>query len=315
MFDIVLCQRDYKEIKELECDLFQVLEFEDDGQLKDLVNEGNKVLFITYKSSVRPDLFNIYDLPKNGNCEYYYLSKLNFNSEELENNEKFFPKVMDITLCSEYYAASGVFYVDAVDPVGMPHFEKAVMPIVKSYHKKQAYRPAVFLDRDGVLNVDHSYVYKVDDLELKEGAYEFLLNEFNIERLKIVLTNQSGVSKGMFEYEDVVHFNNALNESLQNLIDAFYIAPFEFLKGVGQYKFHSLCRKPHPGMLLEACYDFPIKLSDSYMVGDKMSDDLDFPLVETIHLRGKYELDSDVTIADNFSEVINFATALPKKTK
>lgn len=314
MFDIVLCQRDYKEIKELECDLFQVVEFTSDDQLKQFVEEGKKVLFITFKSSVKPDLFNLYNLPKSGNCEFYYLSKLNLNGEELENNEKFFPEVMDITLCSEYYAASGVFYVDILDPVGMPSFKKEIMPILREYKKRSEYRKALFLDRDGVLNVDHSYVHKLEDLELKSGAYEFLLNDFNIERLKIVLTNQSGVSKGMFEYEDVVNFNKALNSSLKNLIDAFYIAPFEFLKGVGQYKFHSLCRKPHPGMLLEACYDFPIDLTDSYMVGDKNSDDLNFPLVETIHLQGKYELESERVIGSNFDEVLKFAMALPKKT-
>ncbi|WP_412470592.1 HAD-IIIA family hydrolase [Halobacteriovorax sp. RT-2-4] len=316
MFDIVLCQRDFQEIKECFGDSgkFEIHEFSGDSQLRAYLNDNKAVLLITTKSSVKPDLFNLFEMPKKGNCEYYYLSKLNLDRDELEACEKFFPDVRDISVCADYYSASGVFYIDQIDPVGMPNFSKEIMPVLKRYFKDSDYKEALFLDRDGVLNIDHSYVHKIEELELVSGAYEFLLDDYNKTRLKIVLTNQSGVSKGMFEYTDVEKFNSALNESLHHLIDAFYIAPFEFLKGVGQYKYHSLLRKPHPGMLLEACFDFAVDLKKSYMVGDKQSDQLNFPLLETIHLKNRYPLEGVKYLANNFAEVLKFAKTLPNKT-
>ncbi|MFG1494434.1 HAD-IIIA family hydrolase [Halobacteriovorax sp. ZH4_bin.1] len=316
MFDIVLCQRDLEEIKKCfgGTSNFEIHEFEGDSQLRGFLNDGKTVLLITTKSSVKPDLFNLYQMPKNGNCEYYYLSKLNLNGDELEACEKYFPEVRDISVCADYYSAGGVFYIDQIDPVGMPNFTKEVMPVLNRYFSVDDYKEALFLDRDGVLNIDHSYVHKTSELELVAGAYEFLLDDYNKKRLKVVLTNQSGVSKGMFEYTDVQKFNAALNESLHHLIDAFYIAPFEFTKGVGQYKYHSLLRKPHPGMLLEACFDFAIDLKKSYMVGDKISDQLNFPLLETIHLKNRYPLDGVKYLASNFEEVLKFAKSLPNKT-
>ncbi len=314
MFDIVLCQRDYKEISSIAQNFFEVLEFSGDEQLKDLLNAKKKVLLVTAKSSVVPDLFNLYNQAKNGNCEYYYLSRLNLNLDELESCEKFFPEVNDISVCADYYSASGVFFIDTIDPVGMPNFKKDIMPILKSYVDFKEYKAALFLDRDGVLNIDHSYVHKIDDLELVDGAYDFLLHDFNRERIKIVVTNQSGVSKGMFEYQEVENFNAELNKCLSHLIDAFYIAPFEFTKGVGQYKYHSLLRKPHPGMIFMACYDFPIDLSTSYLVGDKASDDLNYELLQTVHLSGKYDLSRCKRVASDFEEVIKIASLLPNKT-
>lgn len=314
MFDIVLCQRDFNEIKNIKQDLFEVVEFESDEQLKSYLTNGKKVLLITFKTHVKPDLLNLFHLEQVGNCEYYYLSRLNTDSDELEACEKFFPEVLDITVCADYYSASGVFFLDRIDPVGMPDFSKQIMPVLIEYRNFQDYQDALFLDRDGILNIDHSYVHKKEDLELVEGAYDFLLNDFNKTRLKIVLTNQSGISKEMFEYADAVAFNGHLNEALQGLIDQFYIAPFEFTKGVGQYKFHSLLRKPHPGMLLQACFDFPIDLTKSYMVGDKPSDNLNFPLLETVHLQGNYSLEGCSYQASNFQEVLKFAKALPNKT-
>ena len=315
MFDVVLCQRDFKEINALRDIPFIVEEFRSDSQLKELLALGKKVLFITTKSSVIPDLLNLYNLNEEGKCEYYYLSRLNENLEELEACEKFFPGVNDISTCADYYSASGVFFLSEVDPVGMPNFGRSIMPVCQQYHDFTSYKEALFLDRDGILNVDHSYVHKKEDLELVSGAFEFLTDDFNKARLKIVLTNQSGVSKDMFEYEDVNKFNAFLNESLKMLIDGFYIAPFEFTNGVGQYKFHSLLRKPLPGMLLEACYDFPINISKSYMVGDKASDSLEMQLLETIHLKGKYDLSNCDKVARDFMEVLNLAKALPNSSR
>jgi len=138
-----------------------------------------------------------------------------------------------------------------------------------------AARPAAFLDRDGVLNVDHGYVYRLDALALIPGAAEAvrLLNEAGY--LVIVVTNQSGVARGFYGEDDVARFNAALAQRLGAEgahIDAFYHCPHHPQGTVARYAIACDCRKPKPGLLEQAARDFSIDRARSFLIGDRDGD-------------------------------------------
>jgi D-glycero-D-manno-heptose 1,7-bisphosphate phosphatase len=136
-------------------------------------------------------------------------------------------------------------------------------------------RPAAFLDRDGVLNIDHGYVHQLDQLDIVARASEAVrvLNEAGY--LVIVITNQSGVARGLYGEEDVRRFNDELARRLdldRARIDAFYYCPHHPSGSVAAYAISCDCRKPKPGLLQRAAKDFAIDRSRSFLIGDKDSD-------------------------------------------
>jgi len=138
-----------------------------------------------------------------------------------------------------------------------------------------AARPAAFLDRDGVLNIDHGYVHRLADMDIVAGAGEAvrLLNEAGY--LVIVVTNQSGVARGLYGEKDVERFNGELAKRLGvhgARIDAFYHCPHHPEGSVARYRIDCDCRKPKPGMLTQAARDFAIDRSRSFLIGDRPGD-------------------------------------------
>jgi D-glycero-D-manno-heptose 1,7-bisphosphate phosphatase len=136
-------------------------------------------------------------------------------------------------------------------------------------------RPALFLDRDGVINVDHGYVYRPEDFEFIDGVFELVAAANAAGYLVIVVTNQAGIGRGIYTEEDF----HALTNWMQGQfilrgakIDAVYFCPFHPEHGVGKYRYESDHRKPGPGMLLQAAKEHCIDLKKSLMVGDKISD-------------------------------------------
>lgn len=135
-------------------------------------------------------------------------------------------------------------------------------------------RPAVFLDRDGTLVRDDGYVHAVEDLEILPHVVEGLGALKRAGFLLIVVTNQSGVARGLYGEQDVTRFHAALNVRLgpAAAIDAFYFCPYHPEASVPQYRKRSALRKPDIGMFHEACRDFAIAIERSYMIGDRASD-------------------------------------------
>jgi D-glycero-D-manno-heptose 1,7-bisphosphate phosphatase len=136
-------------------------------------------------------------------------------------------------------------------------------------------RPAAFLDRDGVLNVDHGYVHRLEQLDLIPGAAEAvrLLNQAGF--LTIVVTNQSGVARGLYGEDDVKRFNDEVRRRLAAAgarIDAFYYCPHHPQGSIAGYALVCDCRKPKPGLLEQAARDFAIDRARSFMIGDKDDD-------------------------------------------
>lgn len=138
-------------------------------------------------------------------------------------------------------------------------------------------RIAVFLDRDGTLNVDKGYIREVAEIELIPGAAAAVrrLNDTGIPA--VVVTNQTGAARGYYTEEHIRALNNRVSELLKKEgeahIDAVYYCPHYDSGIVPRYTMTCNCRKPAPGMILQAKKDFPdIDLHNSFVVGDKATD-------------------------------------------
>jgi D-glycero-D-manno-heptose 1,7-bisphosphate phosphatase len=132
-----------------------------------------------------------------------------------------------------------------------------------------------FLDRDGVINQDLNYVFKPEDFHVLPGVREGLKILISLGFKLIIITNQAGIGRG---YYSEVEFEN-LCEYMRNLFvvdninfEHIYYCPHHPDEGIGEYKTLCTCRKPLPGMLLQAAKDYKIDFSNSILIGDKISD-------------------------------------------
>ncbi len=131
---------------------------------------------------------------------------------------------------------------------------------------------AVFIDRDGTINIDKDYLTDPRDLELIEGSSEAIRIANAIGLKVVVISNQSGVSRGIMTAEQVDSVNSRLVEMLKQSgarVDAVYYCPHHPNYGD---KVNCECRKPRIGMLLRAKTEFDLDLAGSFVVGDKWSD-------------------------------------------
>jgi len=135
---------------------------------------------------------------------------------------------------------------------------------------------AVFLDRDGVLNVDHGYVHDPADFEWMAGAREAVAALTTAGLRLIVVTNQSGVARGYYDEAAVVSLHAMMQAEFQRSggrIDAFYYCPFHQDAVVEAYRHADHPdRKPNPGMILRALDETGLVASDCVLIGDNQSD-------------------------------------------
>lgn len=136
-------------------------------------------------------------------------------------------------------------------------------------------RPALFLDRDGVINVDRGYVYRAEDFVWIEGAVE-TIRAFNARGWWVfVVTNQSGIARGFYTEEQMEALHLWLHDELASRsarIDRIYYCPFHEEGTIERYRKDSYDRKPRPGMLIRAMTEFPVVREQSFMIGDKPAD-------------------------------------------
>ena len=133
-------------------------------------------------------------------------------------------------------------------------------------------KKALFLDRDGVINIDNGYVSTPEDCILIDGILDFLQKAKEKNYLILVITNQSGIGRGFYNENDFHFLMNWLNKNLNYLIDDYYFCPFHEKFGVGKYKQKSYKRKPNPGMINDAINDYNIDPQASIFIGDKLTD-------------------------------------------
>ena len=146
-------------------------------------------------------------------------------------------------------------------------------------------KPAAFFDRDGVINKDKDYVYKISEFEWIDGSKEAIkyLNEHNYH--VFIVTNQSGIARGLYTEEEVKYLHKFINKELnkQNAhIDEFFISPYHPDNEL-EYRHLSHLRKPEIGMLEAAESKWRIKKNSSFMIGDK---DIDIKCAKNFGIRG-----------------------------
>jgi D-glycero-D-manno-heptose 1,7-bisphosphate phosphatase len=137
-------------------------------------------------------------------------------------------------------------------------------------------RPAVFFDRDGVLNRDAGYCHRVEELDWIPGAIEAIRCVNDAGGFAIVVSNQAGVARGLFRVADVDGFHAAMSVDLAAAgahIDAFYYCPYHPDSVSADWRHPDPPdRKPNPGMISRALTEWPIDKAESFLVGDKDSD-------------------------------------------
>lgn len=136
-------------------------------------------------------------------------------------------------------------------------------------------RKAAFLDRDGVVNIDHGYVYRWEDFAFVPGAVSAMRRLQAAGYALVIVTNQSGIARGYYDEAALQRLHEALREHLAKqgvTLAAIEYCPHLPSATVARYALDCDCRKPAPGMLLRAAQALGIDLASSLMFGDKPSD-------------------------------------------
>ncbi len=155
---------------------------------------------------------------------------------------------------------------------------------------------AIFLDRDGVINVEKDYAHKIEDFEFLPGVFEAVKSFNEKGYIAVVVTNQSGIGRGYYTDEDFQKLTEYMKKEFEKnggKIAAVYHCPHGPQDGCD-------CRKPEPGMLLAAKDDFGIDMASSWMIGDKEGDieaALAAGITNTVLVRSGHEIDEENTKA------------------
>ena len=134
---------------------------------------------------------------------------------------------------------------------------------------------ALFLDRDGVVNIDYGYVYKKENFEFIDGIFNLVRQANNNNFIVFIITNQSGIARGYYSIDEFNTLTSWMMEQFdkQNAaIKKVYFCPYHPTEGKGMFLKDDSSRKPNPGMILQACSEYDLDLAGSILVGDKMSD-------------------------------------------
>ena len=134
---------------------------------------------------------------------------------------------------------------------------------------------AVFFDRDGVLNVDKDYLHSIDELEWVSGAKEAVSYLTKEGHTIFVVTNQSGIARGYYEVEDMQRLHEHMAAEIAaagGKITKFYYCPHLPTGKIEKYAIECDCRKPKPGLLLQAMSEYHICKENSFLIGDKKRD-------------------------------------------
>lgn len=135
--------------------------------------------------------------------------------------------------------------------------------------------PAIFLDRDGTINIDHGFVHQIDDFQFIDGVIEAMQELKKMGYALVVVTNQSGIARGKYTEEQFMQLTEWMDWSLADRdveLDGIYFCPHHPEGSVAEYAQVCDCRKPKPGMLLSGQEQLNIDMAASYMVGDKRED-------------------------------------------
>jgi D-glycero-D-manno-heptose 1,7-bisphosphate phosphatase len=134
---------------------------------------------------------------------------------------------------------------------------------------------AAFLDRDGVINLDRGYVHRVEDFQFLPGALTACRDLHTAGYRLIVVTNQAGIARGYYDEQTFQQITTWMSERFYEVgapLTGVYYCPHHPDGKVSRFAIECACRKPAPGMILQAAIDHQIDVSQSILVGDKASD-------------------------------------------
>jgi D-glycero-D-manno-heptose 1,7-bisphosphate phosphatase len=134
---------------------------------------------------------------------------------------------------------------------------------------------ALFLDRDGVINVDKGHVHRPEAFEFISGIFELCRAAQDQGYLLVVVTNQAGIARGYYSEDEFLELTRWMTDLFAEknvYFTRLYYCPYHPVLGVGKYKYDSPDRKPNPGMLLRAQSELNLDLASSILIGDKASD-------------------------------------------
>jgi len=134
---------------------------------------------------------------------------------------------------------------------------------------------ALFLDRDGIINEDRNYVFRVEEFCFIDGIFDLCHAAIKKHFEIIVVTNQAGIARGLYSEADFGNLTSWMLSRFEEhdvVIRKVYYCPFHPTYGIGKYRKDAFCRKPKPGMILAARDEFGFDLSRSILVGDKVTD-------------------------------------------
>ena len=226
------------------------------------INDDNQVINFTEKNiEKKSGLINggIYILNPQIYFNYNLSTKFSFEQDFLS---KF------INSIKPYAFISNDYFID----IGIPEdYQKAQIEIPRILKNK-----ALFLDRDGVINVDYGHVGKIEDFYFVEEIFEICQRAQNKGYLIIIVTNQAGIAKGKYSEEQFLELTKWMeNEFLSRgiKIAKTYYCPYHLDAVIDKYHQDSYDRKPNPGMILKALKEFNIDPSKSIFIGDRDTDE------------------------------------------
>ncbi|HGJ5875187.1 MAG TPA: D-glycero-beta-D-manno-heptose 1,7-bisphosphate 7-phosphatase [Arsenophonus sp.] len=179
--------------------------------------------------------------------------------------------------------------------------------------------PAIFLDRDGTINRDHGYVYEIDNFQFIDGVIEAMFKLKKMGYALILVTNQSGIARGLFTESQFLELTEWMDWSLIDRgveLDGIYYCPHHPDAIEQKYKEICNCRKPKAGMLLDAQKQLNIDMQASYMVGDTLSD---MQASKEAHIGTNVLVTTGKPLTDDIKKyadwIINSLADLPNKIK
>ncbi len=177
---------------------------------------------------------------------------------------------------------------------------------------------ALFLDRDGIVNVDKRHMYKIDDCEFVTGIFELCKKAAKNQYMILVVTNQAGIAKGYYDIEDA----NLLHEHIKNTfanegitIEDIYVCPHH-----PEFTGPCSCRKPEPGMILQASKEHNLDLRNSIIIGDKISDadaGRNAGIETCLVLKGLYSVtdQAEYPVFNELGEIVEYLINIGRFTK
>ena len=162
----------------------------------------------------------------------------------------------------------------------------------------------IFLDRDGVINKDVNYLYKIKECEFIDGIFEACIYFQNIGFKIVIITNQSGIARGYFNENDYQILTNWItlqfNKKSIKLLEIFHCPHGPDSK--------CSCRKPRPGMLIEAQHKYNIDMTNSWLIGDREDDILaanNAGINNTVLVRSGHKINEDISNAKHILDSIS----------